>query len=387
MTAGLGETRDGAAGDALRFFDPTLADISYGLEMLTAVLTGAEPPQPIRIPPSDTAELVDHLRYHRLEPQLVDAVRDGRIVLESDDQQDVMLLSTMLAVYGLELEHLLVQAGMILNDAGIEFLVLKGMATRQLDMPDGTLRQAADVDLLVRESGYEAAAATLLGAGFSQPAEATTLMDKGGAWRTPDGRAVDLHTRPHTAGRNLDDHWWETAESFEVAGHEFRALSRGGRLAHAASHFALSFPNHRIMSSLYDLVAISRVSTEGDRAEAERFLVEIGVSDLAWRITSRAAKLVPGEAVIVGRRGEMPLDRILRKAYDRPDLDKAAVKLAKAYGMPWSGRRRVFRNWLFPSAGYLASGGYSSRLDRVISVVGRQLGHGVEQTADDFRAD
>ena len=87
-------------------------------------------------------------------------------------------------------------------------------------------------------------------------------MDKGESWRAPSGVSLDLHTRPHTAGRALGDSWWQACETFLIAGRAFRTLERGGRLAHAASHYALSFPNHRILSSLLDLVTISARATQ-----------------------------------------------------------------------------------------------------------------------------
>ncbi|MEL7208932.1 MAG: nucleotidyltransferase family protein [Actinomycetota bacterium] len=311
-----------------------LAERAFGPDLVRTLVTGATPEHTLRIPPADLPDLIGRLRYHRLEPQFIRAIEDGLVDVDPEQRPQVAQTSTMLALLGLDLEYLLVTVASVLNEAGIEFLVLKGMATRQLDHPRGTLRQAADVDLLVDDRAYDPAGAALADAGFRPPDEATTLMDKGGAWRLPNGRSVDLHTRPHTAGRNLGRHWWSTAETFDVAGHQFQALSRGGRMAHAASHFSLSFPNHRIFSSLHDLHQISSLATVDEREEAERFLVEIGVSDIVRRITERTTPIVGHEGVVIGHPSSWPLDRILRKAYDRSDLDKAALKLAKAYGMP-----------------------------------------------------
>lgn len=358
--------------DALRFFDPWLAEKPYGPDVVACLLVGTPPATEVHIPDGDLRVLIERVRYHRLEPQFIEAARQGWLGFDGDQQASIAQRSIKLALFGLELERLLITAGSILDSVGVDFLVLKGMATRQLDHSSGTMRQAVDVDLLVRETAYETAGDALLEAGFSPPSEATTLMDKGGAWRLPNGLSVDLHTRPHTAGRNAGQHWWATAEEFEVAGNPFRAFSRGGRLGHAASHLALSFPNHRVLSSLGDLYRIVDNATDGDRDEAERFLAELGVSDLVARITARSAAIVGDDRVVIGEAGNRTLDRILRRAYDRPDLDKVALKLAKAYGMPWSGRRRVVKNWLFPSESYLEAGGYRSRLDRVSSVAARR---------------
>ncbi len=356
---------------ALRFFDPWLAEKPYGPDVVACLLVGAPPRDDPRVPDGELSQLAERVRRHRLEPQFIEAAQRGWLGLNPDQQARIARCSIGLALFGLELERLLITSGSILNKAGIDFLVLKGMATRQLDHPPGTLRQAADVDLLVREAAYQEAGNALLEAGFSPPGEATTLMDKGGAWRLPSGLSVDLHTRPHTAGRDLGEYWWTTAVGFEVAGNRFRALSRGGRLGHAASHLALSFPNHRTLSSLGDLYRIVNSASDADRREAERFLAEVGVSDLVARITARSVAVVGDERIAVGQTGDQALDRILRRAYDRPDLDTVALKLAKVYGMPWPGRRRVLKNWLTPSETFLEAGGYKSRLHRIISVVAR----------------
>ena len=142
-------------------------------------------------------------------------------------------------------------------------------------------------------------------------------------------------------------------------------------MAHAASHFAVSYPNHRILSSLLDLIVISRLASDAERAGAERFLTEVGVSDLVHRITTRAAALVDDQHIVVGRPGGRPLDVALRRAYDRPDLDKVATKLAKTFGMPLASRMRVFRNWVAPSEEFLERGATPHAVDRVNQVVRR----------------
>ena len=90
------------------------------------------------------------------------------------------------------------------------------------------------------------------------------------------------------------------------------------------------------------------------------------------RITRRAAVLIGDEGVIVGAPGSRPLDLALRRAYDRSDLDKVALKLAKTFGMPLADKVRVARNWVAPSDDFLAMGGYSSRWDRLAQVARRQ---------------
>jgi hypothetical protein len=358
---------------ALEFLDPGLPPGPAVVDLVRLLVAGDAPSHPIIVGEAGVgAELVARLSYHRLLPQLIAGIAHGHVVAEGGVSDEMAPVETRLAVDGLRLELMLLEVGELLERADVEFLVLKGVATGRLDHAVTGLRQAADVDLLVRPYDFERAGLALTAAGFVRPAAEATLMDKGASWKAPNGVSLDLHTRPHTAGRALRASWWERSEIFNVAGRPFRALERGGRMAHAASHYALSYPNHRILSSLLDLVTISRLAVDADRARAQQFLAEVGVSDIALRITRRAAVLVGDESLVLGRRGSRPLDLALRKAYDRSDLDKVALKLAKTFGMPGADKRRVVRNWIAPSADYLALGGYRSRWDRLAQVARRR---------------
>ncbi|HAS11801.1 MAG TPA: hypothetical protein DCS55_14995, partial [Acidimicrobiaceae bacterium] len=141
--------------------------------------------------------------------------------------------SSQLAITALRLERMLVEVGQLLEEGGVEFVVLKGLATRHLDHLETWHRQSSDVDLLVRREQLPIAGTILRDAGYTAPDEAHVLMDKGESWRSPLGDGVDLHTRLHTAARPLPTRWWQTTERFETAGHRFLALNRAGRLAHA----------------------------------------------------------------------------------------------------------------------------------------------------------
>jgi hypothetical protein len=269
----------------------------------------------------------------------------------------------------LALERLVVETAATISSAGVEFLVLKGVATGRLDHAEPVRRQTSDVDILVRRTKLRPAVDALAKSGFVRRGS-LVLLDKGEAWESPAG-VVDVHIRPHAAGRFLGEQWWTTSEPLPVAGHEFRALSRAGRMAHAASHFSLSYPNHRILTSLLDLIVISRAADGSDRAGAERFLSELGVSDITARITSRAADLMGDANLILGQVGSRPLDMVLRYAYDRPRLDLMAIKLAKTYGMPWREKFGAIRGLVAPSDEFLAKGGYSSRTDRLVTLIRR----------------
>ncbi len=358
--------------EASRFFDPELATLPSCVDLLRVLVGGEDPPVPIRIAAQHEELLLARFAYHRLLPQLRWAIAGDRFETTARLAERVETFSTRLALNGLQLEGMLLAVSQLFGDAGVEFLVLKGVATGRLDYPQPGWRQAADVDVLVRVADVERAGRALASGGFLRPDATSTLMDKGETWRAPAGVSLDLHTRPHTAGRSLSEDWWDRSDVFVIGGREFRALDRGGRMAHAASHFALSYPNHRIFSSLLDLVTISRLASAAERDRAEQFLAALGVRDIVHRITRRGSRLLDDPGIVLGSPQSRPLDLALRRAYDRPDLDKLSLKLAKTLGMPAASKRRVLRNWVAPSQDFLALGGYSSRWDRLAQVVSRQ---------------
>jgi hypothetical protein len=345
-----------------------LAGLSRGVDLVRVLLDEGYETRLIGLDSDEQRLVFERVLYHRLHRQLALAIDTGRVGAES--LGEVLDESAMsLSMRRLSLEGLAVDVAGALSGAGVESLVLKGIATGRLDYHDPTLRHTTDVDLLVRPGDFKQAVDLLAELGFTRRNE-LVLLDKGESWRSEAG-VVDLHTRPHSAGRFLSERWWSSSEILSIAGHELRALPRGGRLAHAASHFSVSYPNHRILSSLLDIQVIARVASDTDRSVAEEFLAEVGVSDLTARITGRAAVLIGDADVKLGRLSDRPRDLMLRRAYDRSDLDLVSVKLAKTFGMPWREKPGAVRSLLAPTESFLAEGGYKSRTQRLVSLVGR----------------
>lgn len=360
----------GSATRALEFLDPVLAGLSQGVDLVRVLLDPAYQTEPVQLESAEGSRAVQRIVNHHLQPQLAVAVQEGRVVVSDAMRHTIESLAMDFAMRTLTLEQLAVEVHEILSSVDVEFLVLKGVATGRLDHGDPVSRRTSDFDILVRPDTFDRCVAALSDAGFALRSD-PDLLDKGEAWESSAG-VVDLHTRPHTAGRSLDEYWWATSQPLKIAGREFRALSRAGRMAHAASHYSVSYPNHRIMTSLLDLLVISRGADDADRAGAERFLAGLGVSDLTARITTRAAVLIGDERVLLGQVGSGPLNLMLRRAYDRPDLDLAAIKVAKTFGMPWHEKVTAIRRLVAPTHDYLVKGGYSSRTDRWVTLVRRR---------------
>lgn len=366
------------ARDQLAFFDPPFAQIPGAVSVLRSVLLPGREAAPIVVPEEHGSEVFLRLAHHRVLPQLAEAVSTGRVILPEDARRQLDEACAPLVVQGMKLEHVMVRVAKAFAADDISFLVLKGLATSRVDHRRPEDRTAVDVDLLINEDALTDAGRALERTGLSYPYAIESLMDKGETWVDPAGWHVDLHVRLHASSRAVGEYWWTNADDFEVAGRHFRCLSRGGRMAHAASHLALSWPSERRLSSLLDLAVIAELASPQDFRDAERLLAEMGVGDIVWRITTRAADLLDMPELKLGQRGRRPFDVIIRAAYDRPVDSKFAIKMAKFIGKPWREKRRILDNWIHPSSEYLARGGYRSRSDRLRKVTGRLFhrGHG-----------
>ena len=268
---------------------------------------------------------------------------------------------------------MLVEVGAALDATGVEFLALKGVATGHLDHQQPGLRQAADMDVLVRLADFDRrkrARRRELSPTPTPPWRSWTRARPGTLPSATHSTSTTDRTPPGAPSASTGG--GAASPSVSPDTNSVRSIARGGwRTLRATS--PLSYPNHRILSSLLDLIVISRLASDAERAGAERFLSEVGVSDLVHRITTRAAALVDDERIVVGRPGGRPLDVALRRAYDRPDLDKVAMKPAKTFGMPLASRMRVLHKSVAPSEEFLEHGGYASGSQDRVSQVFRRL--------------
>ncbi len=154
------------------------------------------------------------------------------------------------------LEHTLEQVSEAFDESGIDFRVLKGMATAKLDYPSALMREMVDVDLLVLPAQHAQAVGVLAALGFEPISvdRIDPLLVKGQTMRSPAGVEVDLHTRLNKFSKS------RTASLFQRSRSQcnpVRALTPEDRLFHAATHLILTPPGHRKLSGLLDVVVIS----------------------------------------------------------------------------------------------------------------------------------
>lgn len=310
--------------------------------------------------PGEVGAWIDFAAAHRVIPLLFDLTCSSLETSErTDDGQAITAAQIDVMSAMVRYEHDLLEVAAAFEIADIPFAVLKGFATAHLDYPDPSLRQAADVDLLVSPGDLVRAIGQLGDLGWKQAyalprhhlefTHAVTL-------RNAKRIEVDLHQRiAHRAlGRAVPtDQLLASRRPYQVAGRELWALGDADRVVHAAIHEATSRGHYHHGSSAADVLVLTDRHRAGASDVAERAagwgvdrLVMTGV-EAAWA----AARLpVPIEwqrsfAALHGRRRRHLIDLAYLGRTRRPFIEEVA-HLAAIPG--WTARR----NYL---AGYLAT--------------------------------
>jgi len=197
--------------------------------------------------PEEVSELLARVRRQRIDGVMAAAVEAGvlrgpGITERAVEAHQAMLAAAMCA------EGAGVRALHAMASRGVEALVLKGMASAQLDYPSPSWRVFGDADLLVRASDLAAAVAAMEAQGFTRrvpPVRRSWERRFGRAvtLRDSDGFEIDLHLR--IAGGyfgeliDLDDLWRRRTIGPRIAGTDIVTLDAQGRLLHACCHAVL----------------------------------------------------------------------------------------------------------------------------------------------------
>jgi len=136
----------------------------------------------------------------------------------------------------------------MLNESGLEFMVVKGPALAHSVYPSPSLRSFNDLDLVVRERDWETAHATLLNMGFGlltgspyPPPKlvAQAVLYKSTYAHSETGLALDLHyddiLNSGLASRDAEG-FWQRAAPLEIEGSQIKTLSLEDQLIHLCAH-------------------------------------------------------------------------------------------------------------------------------------------------------
>jgi hypothetical protein len=204
--------------------------------------------------------LLTVVRWQRLTGLLMAAVEAGALPVTEAQRYEVEQLHLESCSSVLQLEARLLEVAEVLEDAGIDFLVLKGTATAHLVYPDPSLRMFGDNDLLFRSEQFDAALEALYEHGYVRPAAPPRpgfdrRFGKGATLRRPGLDELDTHRNLvfGTFGFRIDlDELFASAVSFRLGDRHLLALGPETRFLHACYHSALGDPEPRF-SSLRDV--------------------------------------------------------------------------------------------------------------------------------------
>lgn len=240
--------------------DPGSRTLALRAEVLALITAEGPPPMPSG---EGREEWVDRLAIagSRLHPWLAYQLeRTGTLRTVPEPTRGILQAATRAsAVRELRRRAQFVECAAALDEAGIPFVVLKGMALSYLGYPGPSLRPMSDIDLWVQSPRREDALRILRGLGWRIPEryavhalrrEETVLLELPGA-----ASIVELHTQPLSIARDVADGpaVWQRCVSRVVAGHSVRVCSASDQLVHLAIHLARKHGFHDGLLGLLDL--------------------------------------------------------------------------------------------------------------------------------------
>lgn len=234
----------------------------------------------------------------------------------------------------------------ILDGAGIETRVLKGLATAELDYPDHLLRHTGDVDLAIRPNQLDHAIDLMRRHGYrDHPTPYSRYLLYGWTFDGPHGVEIDIHTRLFRRSP-LSDLLFD-GEPVALTKLSAPALPLHQRLVHAAGHFIIAPPETRRLSGFFD---ISRMMQNPalDLDAAREFADRLGVESLICAgLTIEAQLSQRDDALVQLARWRQP-DWLERATRLTPRRRLVLDHLARYREVPPGNRLHYLPTWLLP---------------------------------------
>lgn len=307
----------------------------------------------------------------RVIPQLFAVARRAQAHLDESTVERAEAMCVDVAGVSVRIERSLLQVAEVFDEEGLPFVVLKGVATANLDHPDPSQRQFGDADLLVSPDDLQRAGQALQTRGWRQAYPLPRHHERFTHAVTFNGvgiAEIDVHQRIGHRALGLripTSELLDARRPFHLGGRRLSSLSDVDRLIHACIHAVASRGQYRRLSSLADVLVLSRVMADAapavlGRAEGWRVrpLVEEGVG-LAHAEAMLGVPQSWSDAMTEPTRSR---DRLVERAYlgdrRRPALEEVAHLRAMS---AWSDRLLYLYGHLRMDAGP-GAGGLASRL-------------------------
>lgn len=262
---------------------------------------------------------------HRIETFLVPAVDRGVVTIPDEHRSKLRQRAQRMAMNRLGLRAELDRVGGHLRDAGVDYRVLKGLATGPLDHRNEAARRTTDVDLLLRPDQFDRGCDVVLAASASEKgagSHADVWLRVERTFRTDARVEIDVHHRLFRFGRDPENSLFDDGDV--LPGTDHQALSIEGRLVHAAAHLLISPPGHRQMSSLFD-VAVIGASDRIDLSRALDLAARFGVRGITEHALWLARSIGSEDVEAAPVRPRTLIDRAHLRTGRRGDLETLAV--------------------------------------------------------------
>lgn len=308
--------------------------------------------------------LMRSVRMERLLGLLDRAVADGAVPATAEQAADAEAAAAQSLRTVLHLERRLLTVADHLDRAAVPFVVLKGPAVARLDEPDPSMRNYADIDLLVGPPDL-ARAVTALGAlGYVRDLpERRPGFDRSFGKEVPmaddRGSELDLHRTLALGSFGLCvdlPALWGSTEVLRLGGRQLTALDAEGRFVHACVTAALGDERPRLVA-LRDVASISSARPLADRrlhhlAPAGRGAVVVA---LAVRMCRAALGDVVGSSASAFAASVTPSrwERVALRAYRAQGGSNTLELLSGVLAVRGQARARYVRALVAPDAAYL----------------------------------
>jgi Uncharacterised nucleotidyltransferase len=309
-------------------------------------------------------DLWNGLRNERLGGLAVAALDAGALELPDECREQLIQRHREDMVRCLALEQTLLDLSDEFDDAGVEFMVLKGPALAHTRYPDPSWRPFIDIDLLVRTRDWQKACQVLEARRcvrrLPEPRPGFDVrFGKAAVHTTPDGLEVDLHRTLVVGPYGLwmePDELFERTEVFRLAGRLLQRLDDTGLFLHACVHAALGqrAPFAQQLRDVRQVLSVGSIDvpTLSDRVSRWRlgpvvrraFELEALATGMAW-----PTRLRP---VLAWRGGER--DRRVLRAYASERRGRGGTALTALRAIPTFRDRLAYAQALaFPDRAFL----------------------------------
>jgi hypothetical protein len=323
----------------------------------------------ITVDDASASSLLVGIARERLTGFAVQAVVDGRLVVDSSWIDDLFDRHEAQLALDLQLERLLCAAAIRLDEVAIPYRALKGPVLANTVYREPALRSFGDIDMLVDGRDFDHAVEVFSDLEFSRRfVEPRPHFDarfsKGSCLERGDGMEIDLHRTlaPGAYGMLLgrENLFSLPARIFELGDTKIAGVDHELALVHACFHAVLGDDPPRFVP-MRDVAELSQLNIDAG-----------AVIDLAKRVgcgcvLRRAAELVESELSVRLRgliwewsRGQRPsrFDRWALSTYSGTGRSYARQSAASVWALPGFRERVAYATALaFPSRDYLRARG------------------------------